>query len=250
MTRPPRALVLGGSTEGFAVAERLVALGADVVTSFAGRTERRRAPAGHVRVGGFGGPDGLAAYLEAEKIAVAIDATHPFAARMKANAAEACRAAGVPLAHVERPAWAAVAGDDWREAADVSEAAAMIPATPGPCLVTVGRQELMPFTARTDLVLLLRMIDPLAAPFPHPRAEILLDRGPFSLESERALFETRIVGSVVAKNSGGAAAEAKLTVARERGLPVIMVRRPPRPEGLTFATPEAAVGWAAARIGL
>ncbi|GLK75269.1 precorrin-6A reductase [Methylopila jiangsuensis] len=241
----PSALVLGGSSEGFAVAARLHALGFDVVTSFAGRTERRRTPEGRTRVGGFGGVEGLAAYLMTERPLCVIDATHPFAARMKANAAEACRRTGTPLTHVERPAWTPRPGDDWRPAADVAEAAALIPATDGPCLVTVGRQELAPFATRTDVALLLRMIDPLEAPFPHPRATIVLDRGPFGLDAERRLFDAHGVASVVAKNSGGDAARAKLDAARERGLPVVMIGRPPRPAGQTVPTPDAAAAWAA-----
>lgn len=239
------ALVLGGSSEGFAVAARLHALGFDVVTSFAGRTGRRRQPEGRARVGGFGGVEGLAAYLTAERPLCVIDATHPFAARMKANAAAACERMATPLVHVERPSWTPQTGDDWRPAADVAAAAALIPATEGPCLVTVGRQELAPFAARTDVALLLRMIDPLDAPFPHPRATLVLDRGPFGLDAERRLFDAHGVASVVAKNSGGDAARAKLDAARERGLPVVMIERPPRPSGATVPTPEAAAAWAA-----
>ncbi|MFD1333413.1 cobalt-precorrin-6A reductase [Methylopila musalis] len=240
----PAALVLGGSSEGFAVAALLHAHGFDVTTSFAGRTERRRAPQGRVRVGGFGGVEGLAVHLAAERPLCVIDATHPFAARMKANAAEACRRTATPLIHVERPAWTPQPGDDWRPAADVAEAAALIPATEGPCLITVGRQELGPFAARRDVSLLLRMIDPLETPFPHPSATVILDRGPFDLDAERRLFDAHGVASVVAKNSGGAAARAKLDAARERGLPVVMIERPPLTLGCAAPSPEAAADWA------
>ncbi|WP_103119976.1 cobalt-precorrin-6A reductase [Methylopila sp. Yamaguchi] len=250
MAAGPRVLVLGGSSEGFAAAERFSALGCDVTTSFAGRTGVRRQPIGAARVGGFGGAEGLAAYLEAERLALVVDATHPFAARMKANAAAACAATGTPLIHVERPPWRPQAGDDWRMAADVTAAAALAPVTRGPCFVTVGRQEIAPFAARRDLTLLLRVIDPPDAPFDHPAATFLCDRGPFALEAERRLFATRGIASVVSKNSGGAAAAAKLVVARELGLPVVMVERPPRPEGVTTGSVAEAARVAAEMLGL
>lgn len=243
-----RVLVLGGSSEGFAVATLLAARGFDVETSFAGRTERRRTPAGRVRVGGFGGPEGLAAYVTHEGIAAVVDATHPFAARMKANAAHGCRLAGTPLIHVERAPWKPEPGDDWRAAPDVASAARMAPVTAGPCFVTVGRQELAPFAARTDLALVVRAIDPPETPFPHAATTFVLERGPFALDDERRLFERFGIGSVVAKNSGGPAAYAKLLAARERGLPVVMVERPPRPEGLTAASPEEAAERIAAML--
>ncbi|GLK57771.1 precorrin-6A/cobalt-precorrin-6A reductase [Methylopila capsulata] len=250
MAAGPHVLVLGGSSEGFAAAERFSTLGCDVTTSFAGRTGARRQPVGHARVGGFGGAEGLSEYLKTERVALVVDATHPFAARMKANAAAACAATRTPLIHVERPAWRPQPGDDWRMAPDVTAAAALAPVTDGPCFVTVGRQEIAPFAARRDLTLLLRVIDPPDAPFDHPAATFLCDRGPFALEAERRLFADRGIGSVVSKNSGGAAAEAKLVVARELGLPVVMVERPPRPEGLTAGSVDEAARLAAEMLGL
>jgi precorrin-6A/cobalt-precorrin-6A reductase len=245
---PPRILVLGGSAEGFAAADALTALGYEVVTSFAGRTNQRRAPAGLARVGGFGGAEGLAVYLAVEDIALVVDATHPFASRIKAHAAAACADVGATLIQVERPAWAPEPGDDWRLAPDVATAATIVPTTDGPCFVTVGRQGLKPFEARTDLELLIRVIDPPETPYAHPRAEFLCDRGPFSLEAERALFERRRIGCVVAKNSGGAAAQAKLIVAREKGVPVVMVERPAPVPGVSYPTVEEAVAAAAAML--
>jgi precorrin-6A/cobalt-precorrin-6A reductase len=247
----PRAkiLVLGGSSDGFDVAAGLVAAGFDPVTSFAGRTATRRTPAGRARVGGFGGAAGLGDYLKAEGVALVIDATHPFAARMKTNAGAAGAASGVPVIHVERPEWAPVPGDRWIMVADVEAAAAAAPVTEGPCFVTVGRQELAPFVARRDLDLLIRVIDAPDAPFPHPRATFLADRGPFGLDAERRLFEARRVGSLVTKNSGGEAAAAKLVAARERGVPVVMVARPPRPDGRRVASAADAVAAAVAMLG-
>ncbi|WP_271167773.1 cobalt-precorrin-6A reductase [Hansschlegelia plantiphila] len=245
----PRILVLGGSTEGFAAAEALANLGYDVVSSFAGRTRRRRHAAGAERIGGFGGVDGLAAYLAVEDVALVVDALHPFAATMKANAAAACAEVGAPLIHIDRPQWAQDPRDDWRLAPDVATAAAMTPATGGVCFLTIGRQQIDCFEKRTDLDLLIRVIDPPERPFRHPRASFLCARGPFRLDAERALFEERGITCLVTKNSGSAAAEAKLMVARELGLPVVIVDRPPPPGGQAFASVEEAVAAAAALLG-
>lgn len=234
-------LILGGSAEGFEIAERLVARGLDVVTSFAGRTEERREPAGRSRVGGFGGAGGLARYLEEEAVSVVVDALHPFAARMKANAAAACGARNVPLVRLERPMWRAGPGDDWRIVVDMEAAARIAPATEGVCFLTIGRQELGPFAARRDLRLLVRVIELPEAPFDHPDATFLRDRGPFDLAAERRLFAEWSVGCLVTKNSGAAASEAKLQVAREMGLPVVMVERPRPPGGSAVVGVDAVV---------
>lgn len=241
MTAARRVLILGGSSEGFEMAERLVARGLDVVTSFAGRTEERREPAGRSRVGGFGGVEGLARYLELEVVAVVVDALHPFAARMKANAAAACAARNIPLVRLERPMWRAGPDDDWRVVPDMEAAARIAPATEGVCFLTIGRQELAPFAARRDLRLLVRVIDLPETPFHHPDATFMRDRGPFDLAAERCLFAEWHVGCLVTKNSGAAASEAKLQVARERGLPVVMVERPQPPDGLAVTGVDAVV---------
>lgn len=241
MTDATRILVLGGSTEGFAAAEALVADGFHVISSFAGRTATRRRAAGEERVGGFGGVTGLAAFLAVEDIALVVDALHPFAERMKANAGAACADVGVPLIHIERPQWTQEPGDDWRSARDEAEAATLIPSIVGVCFVTIGRQRMHLFERRTDLDLLFRVIDPPDRPLKHPRAQVLCERGPFTLESERALFDERGITCLVTKNSGSPAAEAKILVARERGIPVVMVDRPPSPGGRSFTSVAAAV---------
>lgn len=238
---PPRILVLGGSTEGFDAAEALAAEGYEIVSSFAGRTKERRSAVGEERVGGFGGPEGLASYLAAKKIALVVDALHPFAARMKENAEAACEATDTPLVHIDRPQWRATPGDDWLHAPDIAAAALATPATSGTCLLTIGRQHVGEFEKRTDLDLLIRVIDAPETPFEHPRAAFLLQRGPFTLEAERTLFRERNVTCLVAKNSGSAAAEAKLVVARERGIPVVIVDRPAAPGGRRVADVSEAV---------
>lgn len=236
-----RVLVLGGSTDGFSVAEAIHAAGHDVVTSFAGRTKTRRDPVGRFRVGGFGGVEGLRAYLVAENIDLVIDATHPFAAQISANAAAACEAEGVAAIHLVRTPWRPGPDDDWRMAATLDEAAAMTPVTPGRCFLTVGRMKIAPFAARGDLSYLIRTVDPLDEPFAHERTLHVLDRGPFSLEGERALFARYAIDCVVTANSGGSGAQAKLEVARELGLPVVVVDRPTPPPGVVVATVAEAV---------
>lgn len=232
----PRVLILGGSSDGFAAAEAFHDAGYDVVTSFAGVTETRRAPVGVFRVGGFGGVSGLTAYLAVENIDLIIDATHPFASKMTANAMAASANSGVPLVHVLRPAWAPEPGDDWRFAPDLVSAAAITPVTFGPCFLTVGRGKIAPFAGRHDLRYLIRTVDNHVVAFDHPNTHVVYGRGPFSIEDERALFDRFAVGCVVTANSGGDGAAAKLAVARERGLPVVLVDRPPPPEGVVVAT--------------
>lgn len=234
-----RVLVLGGSTEAFELAEQLAGdAEIEAITAMAGVTRERRAVPGHVRIGGFGGPEGLAAWLGAEHIDAVVDSTHPFARQMTANAARAAAAAGVPIVHVLRPPWVPHPGDDWREVDDMAAAAAAVPASP--CLLTVGRTELQPFAARRDITFVARVID---RPDPAPDFLYVEARGPFVLADELALLQRHRIRAIVTKNSGGAAAEAKLVAARRLGLPVIMVRRPPPPAGTVVPDAAAALAW-------
>jgi precorrin-6A/cobalt-precorrin-6A reductase len=220
---PDPSLILGGTPEAAALAQRAVAAGLDVVTSLAGATRAPAPQAGRLRVGGFGGAAGLAAWLDAERVARVVDATHPFAARMHANAAAACVAAGVPLLRLTRPPWVREPGDRWTDAADAAEAARLVPAGEGVVFLAVGRKELPAF-AEVDARFLVRLIEP--APTPLRRAELILARGPFAVADELALFREKGVRLVVAKNSGGAGAYAKLAAARALGLPAILIARP------------------------
>lgn len=234
-----RVLVLGGSAEAFDLAEQLAGDGeVEAITAMAGVTRERRAVPGHVRIGGFGGPDGLAAWLAAEQIDAVVDSTHPFARQMSANAARAAATAGVPVIHVLRPPWTPQPGDDWREVDDMVAAARAVPASP--CFLTVGRTELAPFAARRDVAFVARVID---RPDPAPDFTYVEARGPFVLDDELALIERHGIRSIVTKNSGGPAAEAKLTAARRLGLPVVMVRRPPPPDGVLVPGAAAALDW-------
>ncbi|WP_030677739.1 cobalt-precorrin-6A reductase [Streptomyces sp. NRRL B-1347] len=244
-------LILGGTTEARRLAERLAeqAPGLRVTNSLAGRVAAPRLPPGEVRVGGFGGAEGLAAWLRAHAVDALIDATHPFAGTISFNAARAAADAHVPLLALRRPGWVPVAGDDWREAGSLTEAAELLPALGSRVFLTTGRMGLAAFAALDAQWFLVRSVDAPEAPHP-PRMEVLLDRGPFTLEGERELLRRHRVDVVVSKDSGGAATAPKLTAAREAGLPVVVVRRPPVPEGVpVVAEPAAAVRWITDRIG-
>jgi precorrin-6A/cobalt-precorrin-6A reductase len=242
-TEARTVLVLGGTAEARELAAHLAAEPhMRVVSSLAGRIARPRLPAGEVRIGGFGGPAGLAAYLTERDVQAVVDATHPFAERISASAVTACERAGVPLLRLERPGWTQRAGDHWQWADDVDDAARAIP--PGRrVLLTTGRQGLAAFAHRDDAWFLVRCVDEPQPPLP-PQHQLLLDRGPYTLDSELALVDEHRIELIVTKDSGGTHTHAKLDAARERGLPVIVVRRPPRRDATTVTTVEAALRWA------
>jgi precorrin-6A/cobalt-precorrin-6A reductase len=244
MQTSPSVLILGGTTEAYDLAAALVARGnLRVVTSFAGRTTSPRLPAGEWRSGGFGGAEGLAAYLRAEKFDAVIDATHPFAAAMALNAAEACAQENTALLRLEREAWRAGPGDRWTEVDTLDAAAEIVRRDATRVLMAVGRQELAPFAALDDIWFLIRSVE---APEPMPafkQYELLLSRGPFDAASERELLRDKRIDMVVCKNSGGTATQAKLIAARALGIPVTMKRRPPRPDLPIAYTIDEALAW-------
>ncbi|MHA6764127.1 cobalt-precorrin-6A reductase [Streptacidiphilus sp. PAMC 29251] len=238
-------LVLGGTGE----ARRLVGElgrepGLTVTTALAGRVAEPLPPAaGELRVGGFNGAEGLAAWLREQRIAAVVDATHPFAARISANAAQAAAAVGVPLLALRRPGWTAVDGDRWHEAGSLEQAAELLPGLGSRVFLTTGRLGLAAFAGLSELFFLVRSVDPPRTPLP-ARSQLLLDRGPFSLDGERALLREHRIDVLVTKDSGGAATAAKLIAAREAGLPVVVVRRPAAEPGVETVTDvAAAVNW-------
>jgi len=240
-----RVLILGGTGEARELAARLHADNVAVVSSLAGRVARPRLPVGEVRIGGFGGPEKLAAWLAAERIACVVDATHPFAERISVSAARATAIAAVPLLRLARPGWRERPGDRWTWAADLHEAAALVPELGSRVLLTTGRQGLPAF-AQSDAFFLVRCVDPPEPPLPRDH-ELLLDRGPYTVAGELALIDRHRLDLVVTKDSGGSLTEAKLDAARARGLPVVVVRRPPTPAGVeTVTTVAAAHAWARA----
>ncbi|MEW2175402.1 cobalt-precorrin-6A reductase [Streptomyces sp. NPDC005406] len=239
-------LILGGTTEARRLAELLLAelpAGTRVTSSLAGRVASPRLPPGEVRVGGFGGADGLTAWLRTHQVDALIDATHPFAGTISFHAAAAAAAAHVPLLMLRRPGWMPGDGDDWLSVGSLSEAAEALPALGRRVFLTTGRMGLAAFADLDDLWFLMRSVD--APEPPHPaRMEVLLDRGPFTLDGERELIRRHRVDVLVTKDSGGAATAPKLAAAREARIPVVVVRRPPVPEGVAVAgAPEPAVAW-------
>lgn len=226
--RSSRVLVLGGTQDARAMAHALTNAGFQPTTSLAGVTGNPVLPEGDVRIGGFGGADGLAAYLVRESMAAVVDATHPFAARMAAQAFEACRVAAIPLLRLERPPWRARDGDRWISVSSVSGAVAALP--PGArAMVTIGRKEIAPFLVREDISGIARMIEEPGCHVP-PGWTVVLARPPFAEEDERRLMIREAITHLVSKNAGGASTESKLMAARTLGLPVIMIERPQRPD--------------------
>lgn len=210
--------------------------------SYAGRTAAPRGQALPVRIGGFGGAEGLARYLRAGGFSHVIDATHPFAAQMSRNAVAACAATGTALAAIERPRWQAGPGDDWTLVPDIPEAVAALPDAAAPVFLAIGRQHLDAFAARPQHDYLLRLVDPPEAQ-PLPRARVVVARGPFDLAGDLALMRAHGTRIVVAKNAGGDAARAKLDAARILGARVVMIERPAIPPRPVFATPESVLAW-------
>jgi precorrin-6A/cobalt-precorrin-6A reductase len=236
-----RVLVLGGTGEARRLATALVDRGVDVLSSLAGRTAEPLLPPGEVRIGGFGGAEGLAAWLREHPVRAVVDATHPFAATMTAHAAQAAAATGTALLRLQRPGWHERPGDDWRWVNTLEEAAAAV-AGFRLVFVTTGRMGLGAFAGLTQEVLV-RSVDPPEPPLP-PRTTVVLERGPFTVEEELALIRDHGVDVVVTKDSGGSLTEAKLTAARQLGVPVVVVRRPPLPPGVPVVTTvEEALQW-------
>ncbi len=238
-----RVLILGGTGEARAVAGELSAAGAEVISSLAGRTPRPARPEGTTRLGGFGGAAGLATYLQAERITAVIDATHPFATRITAAAVGATATAGVPLLILRRPPWEP--GPRWQTVADMPAAAAAVRAWPPDAVfLAIGRQHLAAFAADSRHTFVARAISPPSGPLP-PRLTMVLARGPFTEDQERALLRDHQIGLLVTRNSGGPMTAAKLHAAAGLGLPVIAVAPPPPPDGTaTVATVAEAVRWA------
>jgi precorrin-6A/cobalt-precorrin-6A reductase len=237
-----RILILGGTAEARELAEELAAAGLPVISSLAGRVSRPRLPTGEVRVGGFGGPGALARWLHDHGIVAVVDATHPFAERISASAAAACPRAGVPLLRLERPGWSERDGDRWHWVDSLNQSATAIPLLGTRVLLTTGRQGLAAFAIISEAWFLIRCVDPPTPPLP-AHHELILDRGPYTLAGELALIDHHQIDLIVTKDSGGPHTAAKLEAARERSLPVIVVRRPARPPTPAVSSVTQAAEW-------
>ncbi|MBX5472770.1 MAG: cobalt-precorrin-6A reductase [Acetobacteraceae bacterium] len=243
---PLKVLILGGSAEASALAREL----ADdpryhATLSLAGRTRLPALPPIAYRIGGFGGVSGLIAYLQNASMDAIIDATHPFAHRISSNAIAAAKAAAVPFLAIRRPAWRPEPSDRWEVVADLAAAAKALGETPKRVFLTIGRNELAPFREAPWHFYLIRSVEAPELALLPPRAEVITARGPFAAEAEQALLLAHGIEVLVTKNSGGSATYGKILAARQLGLPVVMVARPPLPEADSVEEVGQALAWLA-----
>jgi precorrin-6A/cobalt-precorrin-6A reductase len=237
-----RVLLLGGTSEASKLA-RLLAGRRDIecLLSFAGRTKTPLAPPVPFRVGGFGGIDGLVAFLAAQEIDLVVDATHPFAEQMSRNAVGAAKRANIPLVVVSRPPWPREPGDNWIEVDSMAQAAPAIGAAPKRVFLTIGRLQLGAFEAAPQHAYLIRTIETEDVAPSLSSYRVIRGLGPFSREDEEKLLREERIEVLVTKNSGGEATRAKIDAARALGLQVVMVQRPDAVSSSAFHDPAAAL---------
>ncbi|KQS89591.1 MULTISPECIES: cobalt-precorrin-6A reductase [unclassified Rhizobium] len=241
--RRHRILILGGTTEARQLAAALSQRAdCNLLLSLAGRTAEPMAQPVPVRSGGFGGSDGLAAFLTEEKFDLLIDATHPFAARISQNSVIAARATGIAFFALRRPVWQQQSGDRWTRVSTIAEAVPALGAAPRSVFLAIGRQEAFHFNNAPQHRYIIRSVDPVDPPLNVPDASYILATGPFEEQAERDLLERNKVEVIVAKNSGGAATYGKIAAARQLGIEVIMVERQKPAEISTAHTVEDALG--------
>ncbi len=232
--------------EASALARALAGAQIPATLSYMGRVERPKAQPIPVRIGGFGGVPGLVAWLSEQGVSHVVDATHPFAAQMSANAVAACAETGVPLIALTRPAWQPGPGDDWRRVPDIAAAVAALDGPPRRVMLAIGRMHLAEFAARPQHHYLLRLVDEPAEAPPLPHHSVTIDRGPFSAAADAALMRDHGIEIVVAKNAGGEGSVSKLQAARALGLPVLMIDRPALPPRHEVTQIAAVLDWLAA----
>jgi precorrin-6A/cobalt-precorrin-6A reductase len=241
----PNLLILGGTTEATALANLMAERGLRGTVSFAGRVDRPRRQPLPQRVGGFGGIEGLARYIRDTGITHLVDATHPFAAQMSANAVHAAQQAGIPMLALTRPAWQPQAGDRWRHVPDIAGVVAALDTAPRRVMLAVGRMHLDEFAPNPQHFYLLRLVDPPKTSPPFAEYHVIVDRGPFTPDGDRALMQDHGIDLVVSKNAGGSGASAKLDAARALNIPVVMIDRPALPNRHEVATPTEVLDWLA-----
>jgi precorrin-6A/cobalt-precorrin-6A reductase len=239
-----RVLVLGGTSEASALAARLALcpeIGATL--SLAGRTRKPAVAPIPLRVGGFGGVEGLRAYLIAEQVDAVVDATHPFAVNISANASAACRSAGVPIGIMTRPPWKPESGDQWVEVPNVEGAVSALGQEPKRVFLTTGRLQLAAFSAAPQHTYIVRTIEPPDDVDLLPNHRLILARGPFTESGEESLMRTENISILVTKNSGGHATYAKIAAARALKIPVVMIQRQLTVNEFELPTVESALSW-------
>jgi precorrin-6A/cobalt-precorrin-6A reductase len=235
-------VILGGTAEARQLASILVADGVDVVSSLAGRVRRPNLPPGRVRIGGFGGVDGLAEYLQLQPAAAVVDATHPFAATISENAVQAASRTGTPLIRLERPGWTDhPRASSWIWVRDAAAARAVADSARRPFLTT-GRQSLTEFGPWADRDVLVRLVDPPAKPLPE-RWTVIMSRGPYSYSDERQILSEYAIDVLLSKDSGGAHTVAKLDAAGDLGIPVVIIARPDHPPVRVLSTVAEVAAW-------
>ncbi|MDR5859718.1 cobalt-precorrin-6A reductase [Halomonas eurihalina] len=244
-----KVLILGGTTEASALASALAERGIPALFSYAGRVSAPKPQPLPTRVGGFGGVEGLAAFLEAERITHLVDATHPFAEQMSRNAVAAAKRTGTALIALTRPPWepqhgdCGQPGDRWQRVADIETAVAALAGPPQRVLLAIGRMHLAAFAARPEHHYVLRLVDRPDSPPPLPRHTVTVDRGPFTREGDLALLREHGIERLVCKNAGGTGAATKLEAARALGIPVVMIDRPALPPRREAHTIDDVLAW-------
>jgi precorrin-6A/cobalt-precorrin-6A reductase len=242
-------VILGGTSEARQLATNLVSDGVEVISSLAGRVGRPNLPTGHVRIGGFGGVEGLAAYLRDQRASALVDATHPFAATITSNAVQAASRTGTPLVRLERPGWSEHPNAaTWTWVRDSAAARAAADSARRPFLTT-GRQSLREFHPWADRDVLVRLVDPPTGPIPQ-RWTVITSRGPYSYLSERQILHEHAIDVLLSKDSGGTHTVAKLDAAGDLGIPVVIVARPPQPPLPLVRTVAEARAWCRAAENL
>jgi precorrin-6A/cobalt-precorrin-6A reductase len=238
-----RALILGGTSDANQLADAMSRARIDAVYSYAGRTQSPAAQSLPIRSGGFGGVSGLGEFITCEGITHVVDATHPFAAEMSRHAVAACATLNIPLIALERAPWTRAPGDRWIEVDNIDAAVDALPEVRTRVFLAIGRQHLVPFAAKPQHAYTLRFVDPPDGMLPLPETDIIVSRGPFTVEGDLDLMRARNIAWMVARNSGGAGARAKIDAARELGLPVVMIGRPMLPARKRVESVEEVLAW-------
>jgi precorrin-6A/cobalt-precorrin-6A reductase len=238
-----RILILGGTSEANLLAASAADAGLDAIYSYAGRTQVPVNQPLPTRIGGFGGADGLADAIRQGGFTHVVDATHPFATEISRNAAAACAATATPLVALERQPWIKAPDDIWIDVQDIAAAVAALPQARANVFLAIGRQHIAPFATRPQHAYTLRFIDAAEGPLPLPDANLIVSRGPFTLAGERDMMRARRIEWMVARNSGGGGARAKIDAARELGLPVVMIKRPQLPDRLRMESVAEVMQW-------